>query len=757
MSRLVRLAATTLWLLAGRAEAQRVDVRCDPGDTEVRRLTFTGNTAIPDYILERGIETAQSDWAKRTFRIFGTAACLDSAAVTLSAARLRYHYEQRGFPAVRVTPRITPLGARAVAVEFVIDEGTPMLIDSVSYEGLDDIPERAAILRSLPVTAGERFDIDSIEATRDLMTRRLRDNGYPVAEVLRSYDTDVDARRATVMYQAVPGPRSRIGAIEITVESRPGGETQIDPNRVRNMLGIREGQVYSETSLEGVKRGLYLTGAFRTVDISIDSASLQDEVDSLVTIDVSLSETELHVARVSAGWGNLDCLRAGGTYTDYNFLRSLRRLDVNARLSKVGVDPPFGFARGLCPSDVRNDPLSDTLNYYVSATLSQAALFRLRIIPSLTLYSERRSEFRAFLRETPIGILGSAQQGVDGRLPMTWSYQLEYGRTTAQPAFFCAVFNVCEEAARSRLERLTRTAVLGWSATRNRANDVVDPTYGSVVRFDIRHSSTLVGSSPDVEFNRVTTDAALYRGAFNGGSIVFRLRAGTVLGERLSISEGATSFIPLQERLYAGGPTTVRGFPQNELGPSIYLPDNFRIDTIPGTGDTLGYFRADPGSGERVVPTGGDNVVVANVELRLRSFVFPELAQMAFFVDAGQVWNRGRAGTGVNFRDIRVTPGFGVRVFTPIGPVRVDVGYNGYGRPAGPAYINPEPVGENPVGQTLRLICVSPGNALRVRLATPNHPPLQIDEGDCPATYAPARRATFLSRLTFQFSIGQPF
>jgi hypothetical protein len=39
----------------------------------------------------------------------------------------------------------------------------------------------------------------------------------------------------------------------------------------------------------------------------------------------------------------------------------------------------------------------------------------------------------------------------------------------------------------------------------------------------------------------------------------------------------------------------------------------------------------------------------------------------------------------------------------------------------------------------------------------PPTPPRQIDEGDCPATYAPARRTTFLSRLTWHFSIGQAF
>ena len=113
--------------------------------------------------------------------------------------------------------------------------------------------------------------------------------------------------------------------------------------------------------------------------------------------------------------------------------------------------------------------------------------------------------------------------------------------------------------------------------------------------------------------------------------------------------------------------------------------------------------------GDRTVPTGGDNVIVGKLELRLRSPAYPELVQYALFVDAGQVWNRGRAGTAVNFADIRVTPGVGLRLFTPVGPIRVDVGYNPYRRVPGPAYIT---------DLSGNLICVSPGNTLRVRKAS---------------------------------------
>jgi hypothetical protein len=81
------------------------------------------------------------------------------------------------------------------------------------------------------------------------------------------------------------------------------------------------------------------------------------------------------------------------------------------------------------------------------------------------------------------------------------------------------------------------------------------------------------------------------------------------------------------------------------------------------------------GSTERVVSraTGGTRVVEGNAEIRVglgRDF------EAVTFLDAGQVWGEEQ---GIGYRDIELTPGVGLRWLSPVGPIRLDLGYN-FGR-----------------------------------------------------------------------------
>jgi hypothetical protein len=176
-------------------------------------------------------------------------------------------------------------------------------------------------------------------------------------------------------------------------------------------------------------------------------------------------------------------------------------------------------------------------------------------------------------------------------------------------------------------------------------------------------------------------------------------------------------------------------------------------DTLFRVSDSVRDFR-------RVVPVGGNSMIVTNLELRLPSPFLPDLLQWTLFTDGGDVWNRGEANSFQNF-SFKITPGIQLTAFSPVGPVRIVIGYNPYRRPAGPLYYE-VPTGSADAGgpPAGSLPCVSPGNLLPVHLVTDpvtNVSHLIQSEGHCPAVFTPKSSNSFRSRLTFGLAIGQAF
>jgi outer membrane protein insertion porin family/translocation and assembly module TamA len=737
--------------------ARGQDIECQRGDLEVMRLEFEGNHAFSDAELAKTIVTTPSAWARRYLHLpFTVKHCLDRNELPNDRARLVIFYRRRGYPKVTVDTVVKELAPGAVEVRFRINEGPPMILRSFVVSGLDSVPERRSILRGLSVREGGRFDRFAIDAAADTIRQRLHNTGYPRADYANSFGVNDTTLSAWDTLYVSPGPRTRIGAIKIEVTPMAGKRQQIPTKVVRRIMGLDSGELFRENEIIDAQRAIYQTEAYQHVSITPDSGA-----DSLVTLHVNLAEAPMHAARVGLGYGTLDCFRVTGEYTDYNFLNGARRLDLNSRVSKVGIGRPLDGTPELCPA-ARKDVFSNRLNYYAGATLRQPVFLGLRTVPTITVYSQRISEYNAYLRTTAVGGIASVVWRGLTRTPVTLTYSMDLGRTEAQPALFCAVFNLCEAAERDRIQRTQQLAVLSLAVTRDNSNSLLSPTRGSIIRLEARNSSPVILSNPDLQFNKLVGDASRYISAGYGNVLALRLRGGTVFGRNV---ESATGFIPPQERLYAGGPTTVRGFSQNELGSLIYISSaqrssalQFYTVTDAVTGTTYQALQDTIGTTRRVVPVGGNSLVVGNLELRLRSPFAPQLLQWTLFTDAGEVWNRGSAAalSGVK---LKVTPGIQMTAFSPVGPVRLAVGYNPYQRPAGPLYFE----ATNEGGE---LICVSPGNDFPVTVTTDSttgatiikqtaKDPTQTPK--CPASFQPSKSNGFFRKLTFSFAIGQAF
>src|SRR5256884_501350 len=413
---------------------------------------------------------------------------------------------------------------------------------------------------------------------------------------------------------------------------------------------------------------------FRSVTVVLADSVPRPGSDSTVRVIVRVSEAPLHRISIGGGYGSLDCFRVQSGWTAYDFLGGARSLDLTGQLSKIGVGYPTNanFKRNVC-GFLRDDDQSDTANYNATVTLRQPAFLSPRHTASFAVFAERRSEFKAYTRQA-VGANLAVTFNARRDVPVTVGYGYSVGRTTADPVVLCERFLLCNASDQAFLLNTRPFGAITISGVRARVNSVLDPSAGSVMQVTLVHASRYVLSDTLYEFNRGELEVAKYYPLSRRSAFAWRIRGGTILPQRLSLLGQSTQFVPPDQRFYAGGPNSVRGYARNELGPRVYVTDSIIVQ---GTDTTLRNLHASP--------TGGNTVVTANLELRVPTPIFPDRVRLGLFVDVGQVWERGDTLTAVS--GLRVTPGLGLRFITPLGPVRLDAAYNGYPQEPRPLYL----------------------------------------------------------------------
>ena len=677
----------------------------------VRGLSFEGNHALDDYALKAAIATSSSSafaslWWLRWMGL-GERRYFNELEFRRDVVRLLLLYRQSGYMNVVVDTLVRREGG-SVHVTFRIYEGEPVRLAKLAIVGLDSILDLAALKRALPLREGEPFNRMLFQASADTIADRLRNLGYPYADVLRSYDVDAAALKAEATLEAVPGRRARVGRVLIV------GTEQVDTGTVRKMLSVRPNDVFRQDRLYQSQRDLYGMGVFRSVTVGLVD-SVPRPGDSTVTVLVRVAEGPRHRVRIGAGYGSLDCFRVQTGWTSYDFLGGARALDLTARVSKLGVGAPTDAGlRGNVCHFLHDDVTSDTINYNVGLTLRQPAFFSPRHTASLGLFAERRSEFKAYTRQA-VGVNAGVTLNARRNVPVTVGYGFSVGRTTADAAVYCSLFRVCDATDRDLLARSRRFGAVTISGVRDQVNSVLDPSAGSLITASLMHASRLVGSDTLYEFNRGQLEVSRYYPLGRRGAFAWRALAGTILpARRIALAGKSVHFIPPDQRFYGGGPNSVRGYARNELGPRVYVTDSIEVQGK----DTI--YRPDVSV--RAAPIGGNSIVVMNAELRFATPLFPDRMRVALFVDAGQVWQRG--GDPGTVAGVRVTPGVGVRFATPLGPVRLDAAFDGYPAEPGPLYFQDNKT------QNLTLTNV---------------------------TYQPGLPPGFWKRVVVQFAVGQAF
>jgi outer membrane protein assembly factor BamA len=734
--------ALLLLLAALPAAGQRM-----PGDTvEVLSLRFEGTTVFSDELLRSAIMTTPTHCisvALQPLCWVGVARgrqYLDPRALAADMLRLNYFYRQRGYRHATIaldTTRRVPGGVHLV---FRIDAGRPVLVHSITIEGAESMGR--ALTRRLPLRVGKPLNEIELNATRDTLKTRLADRGYAGADALANYEIRADDPfRADVAYTVVPGPLTRFGPITVT------GTERVSPVVVQRMLVFREGDLYSRQALLRSQRNIFGLEVFRHAEIVTPAVS----GDTVLPVDVRVVEGDMHRVRVGVGASTTDFLSAEGRWVSRNFLGRARRVELRGRLSnmvaeQLGEVPLFKDIFEPCSGIYCN--IAGSLH----ADFTQPWFFSPQNSLGAGVFVERFTVPDVYVR-TSTGAYASVRRTVLGNGSISAGYRPELTELESDgDLIFCVNFIACEERDINVLRHGHWLAPIALSFSHDRSNSLFAPTRGYILRFDGEYAARATFS--DFSYTRLLGEGSFYHDPFRGVVYATRLRVGWA---RAMGAPGSGLDLHPQKRFFAGGPNSVRGFAQYRLGPKLLTVDAAGTLAQPvesggagcsaqeinaGSCDVSALARHEPEALDEQ-PVGGAVLLEGNLEVRFP--VWGDYLRAAAFMDIGQVW---RTEKTVRLGQLAWTPGLGIRYFSPIGPLRVDIGYNPAGAELLPVVTTEVCDDRNrpaPCTDILPDVTYAPGD-LANRRKLRALPPVVWRPYD-----------SFTDRLQFHFSIGQAF
>ena len=611
-------------------------------------------------------------------KYFFTKKYLDHKELERDVLRVRIFYWKRGYREAEVDTAVVPRGKNKVGVTFFIKEGPPTIISDIIVTQATPLLSQREINRRLALGKNGPLNLIRLDSSRVFLQSSLYDKGYADAEVDTAVVIDSASRRAVVTFTLNPKYKTTVEDIVVN------GNEGVSERTIRKSLTFHIGDLFRRSEMLRSQRALYESNLFRRAAIEprppIDIAT----PDSAKVIVVTVQESPPREARVSAGFNTVDFGQVEGRFTHYNFLGSARRLDVQAAVGNLLASSLNG--RGIFRN--ASVPQTSALARYFVPTYNASIDLRQPWFGSphnelaLSLFTHRRSAPGIYV-DRGYGTSLTFTRDVADRAPASANYRFEISKVDAGDVYFCINYGVCDQPTLEALRGNQKLSPFTITSTIDRTNDPFSPNRGFRANGSVEHASAFTVS--DFRYNRASADGAAFYQVRRRGVIGAHARIGWVspLGsadQALGVAGtvGGNVLHP-RKRFYAGGSHSVRGFGENQLGPRVLtVPignlqrnDSLNVACTSGTDVTT----CDPAVLKdrdfEPRPLGGNFVVEGSVEAR-----FPVWRDLfgAAFVDGGMV--RQKSNPGLPRRRAAITPGFGFRYRSPVGPIRADIGFN---------------------------------------------------------------------------------
>lgn len=664
--------------------------------------------------------------------IFTERHTLDRDQVPRDVLRIRVFYFRHGWRDAQATATVKPDG-QGVDVIFDVVEGQPTLVATLAVVQTDStVLGRGDIDRARIPRKGGPLDLIQLDSATIRLENTLWEKGYADAVVHDSSIVEDTLNAAAVQVTIDPKRRTTVDTVIVL------GNEGVSSRTIRRLLDLSPGQLYRRSDVLAAQRRLYASELFRQALVTVP-----EETDSAKTVQVSVLEAPFHQTRLGFGFNTTEFVQTQAQYTIFDWIGSARRLDLTATVGNLLAPqlydrPIFGSSVPAGVNSVESPFLQPT--WQLSAQVTQPWLFSTKNSLGLGVFAHRRSVLGVVIDRGYGADLTFTRRLAD-RVPLSLTYHYEQAKQDAGQLYFCVNFGLCRPTTIEALSASHALSPLWLSGHADRADDPLEPTRGYTARLDAEYASALTLS--DFRYERVEAEYARY---FPIGRAVLaaRVRGGWVhalasTAQAVGVSGVSEPIVHPSKRFYAGGSRSVRGYGENQLGPRVLTIDPaFLTDTTlaaPCTEATIENGTCDPNvassSDFLPRPLGGNSVLEGSVELRLP--VTDNLVG-AVFVDGASVGPPNVPLPGADRRSA-VTPGFGIRYRSPIGPIRVDLG------------VRPRITEDLPV--YTQVPDTASGHFRLVQLATPKHyDPTEGRNGFLSSVF---------SRLELHLSIGEAY
>ncbi len=586
-------------------------------------------------------------------------------------ARITTLYYQYGYPFAQLAPTISTLEDE-IFLEFFVFEGDRHVVKSIIFEGVDEnlavSPE--VFKEILELKIGGYYNPDLLESDRKTLVEFYHSIGYIYVQIQET-NVKIDDRKVEIKFFIKQGHQVKLSGIEIK------NNRHITKDEILKVLPLKVENPYNEADISDSRRKiLELYSKHGYIDVAINIERAISDTSAYIVFDISEGDITLFgkTVLIDNERTRQEVIRRELLHKENNPLNyslvlqerhELYRLglfrDVEVKLADKEDDKrdviyrfkeapagavEFGFGygdyeglRGFFEISYRNlwgmhrqaslrTDLSAlekrfAVSYYEPWFIEKNVSFK-----ALLLYEDRKEkiidtgDIKYRIKRN------AASAGIEKKFSETIKAELYYDFSVVK------TMDIKPDIILSR-EDIGTLIISGLrpGLIYDTRDDPFEPRSGMLAGVSLKFASAALFSETD--FTKLSIYANKYQSLTRRVVLALSLRGGAAQGFR------NTRELPIVERFFLGGRTTVRGYEQDTLGPK----------------------------GADGTPTGGNAFAMGNLEFRIN---VGKGFGVVTFLDAGNVWEKAK---DIDITTLKYTTGLGLRYNTPVGPFRVDYGH----------------------------------------------------------------------------------